>query len=192
MNRRILNVKDIETTCIEKDSSFYIVTLRTMQISEEETIKLKKSVRKRYKDVLKETQISNVEKLVEKYGNDAVFKNGFKHPRIKKLIIKYNTFDILGDIYDNIPTFSYKDAKYNYKRFRKQELQERWKGYMLYDLAEAAAGLHILPCLEIALEETAVILSKGDRSGRYTHYMSGSCICIRRYEIATPINRVIS
>jgi hypothetical protein len=109
------------------------------------------------RQVLKEKGIkTQVERLVEKYGEDVVFRLGFHDGRYRKpIIIRFIDVDCYGDKYEQVPIVDYADGNYDYRGLTEDSLRAYLKGYNFTDVGSAAGGAVLLVSEGISMERIA-------------------------------------
>lgn len=136
--------------------------------TEEEREYVREQVKSMYdktKETLKEDGIpSQVDRLIEKYGEKAVLETGYPNGRYKKPIIqKYQKFNCYGDEYE-APLTCYADGIYEYHGLTKESLRAYLQGYNYMNIAWAAGGGVLMVSEDIIMEELADDLKNKPRT----------------------------
>ncbi len=99
---------------------------------------------------------TEVERLTEVHGEDAVFRSGYRDGRYHKpIIIRFIDVDCFGDKYEKVPIVDYADRQYDFKGLTEDSLRAYLKGHNFSDIGSAAGGAILLVAEEITMERMA-------------------------------------
>lgn len=98
---------------------------------------------------------TQVDRLIDKHGKDAVLNSGFMYnPYKKPVVVKYINIDCFGDNY-SVPTVRYADGKYDYRGLSEESLKAYIQGYDYGSVGCAAGGTILLISEALTMEGIA-------------------------------------